>query len=320
MRKNTEPHDEDRHDEGRSVRSGFTLIELLVVIAIIGILAALLLPVLTRAKMRAQSVQCMSNSKQLALGWIMYADDNQDLAAPNEFPFTTSYFLSPAAIRATMQNWVVGTMEQPSDSKIWQELSISTANLHTNTVMVRYIANAATYQCPADHYVDPFSNTQHVRSYSMNSAVGTVWYSHFNGGGPIGAPVPPGWINGDSYNSPGAQTWMTFGKTTAIKSPSQIWVFLDENPFTINDGSYAVSANASMGHTYLIDYPSANHGGAGGMAFADGHSIIHRWIDKRTTSPQLNGQPAGQGSTTASLQTPDDPDCFFLAPITSYPK
>src|SRR5215831_9626526 len=57
---------------------GFTLIELLVVIAIIAILAAMLLPVLARAKCRAHGIQCMSNNRQLSLAWRMYTEENHD--------------------------------------------------------------------------------------------------------------------------------------------------------------------------------------------------------------------------------------------------
>ena len=305
-------------DWHRSISGAFTLIELLVVIAIIGILAAILLPVLNMAKQRAQSAQCMSNSRQIMIGWNMYADDNADLLAPNDFPFTTSYFLAAPAARAQMQNWVVGTMEQPSDSKIWQELASSSANLHTNSCLARYVPNAAAYQCPADRYVDPFSNTQHVRSYSMNSAIGTVWSGSFNGGAALGSPVGGGWLPGASYNA-GQTTWTTFGKLSAIKSPSLTWVVLDENPYSINDGLFCISALAGTGATYIVDYPSGMHGRAGGMAFADGHSIIHRWMDVRTYTPQMQGMLPGNGGALNlnSHIMPDDPDCFYLAPLTS---
>jgi prepilin-type N-terminal cleavage/methylation domain-containing protein len=74
-----------KNPKADSRNGGFTLIELLVVIAIIAILAALLLPALTKAKQKAQAIQCMTNGKQLAMDRRMYADDNNDILAPNDY-------------------------------------------------------------------------------------------------------------------------------------------------------------------------------------------------------------------------------------------
>jgi prepilin-type N-terminal cleavage/methylation domain-containing protein len=303
-------------------RRGFTLIELLVVIAIIAILAAMLLPALTKAKQKAQSISCMNDTKQMALAWIMYSNDSSDLLAPNDYPYTTAYCGESAATQAKQKNWVVGTMEKPTDADDQPYKSGNVSELlDPNTVISPYLPSRAVWHCPADNYVDTYAgNSVHVRSYSMNSAVGTTFSSFYANGSPgLGTPVQGGWLEGASYN--GSQTtWMTYGKSSSFTKPgpSQTWVFMDENPITINDGSFAVSAEAATGKTYLIDYPTGLHGGAGGMAFADGHSVVHKWQDQRTYSPSLSLHGNGGGGNTT--ESPDNLDCFYLAPLTSAPR
>jgi prepilin-type processing-associated H-X9-DG protein len=297
---------------------GFTFMELLVVLATLVILSVMLLPAIADTKPSSQASQCMENQRQLTIGWQMYAQDDSDLLPPNDYPYLTPYRTIPVSEKHNYYNWVCGTMASALDAGFSPELTDP-----LGTAMTPYITNAAIYRCPADNYVDPYAGHQlHIRSYSMNSAVGTVWNSsstYERGGPPLGSPVQGGWLPGGDYNS-SQTTWLTYGKMTSFThpGPANTFVFMDESPITINDGSIAIPAYAVPGATYLIDYPGGNHNGATPISFVDGHVVIHKWQDPRTYGPNPVTQHGvgGEGSITG-LQTPDDVDCFFLAPITS---
>ena len=297
---------------------GFTVVELLVVLGTLAILSVLLLPAIAGTKPNSQAFQCLENQRQLALGWQMYAQDNSDLLPPNDYPYLTAYATMSTATKAQHKNWVVGTMEQPLDAIDAPASSNISELLDPNTLLSSYVTNRAVYRCPADNYVDPNSHRVHVRSYSMNSAVGTIWSSYYaSGSPPLGSAVAGSWLGGNTYN-PSQTAWSTFGKMTSFNrpGPANTFVFMDENPYSINDGSIAISAAASPGNTYLIDFPSVNHNASAGIAFADGHVVVHKWADPRTYTPQGILQP-GQGGTKSTLQGPDNQDCFYLARITS---
>jgi prepilin-type N-terminal cleavage/methylation domain-containing protein/prepilin-type processing-associated H-X9-DG protein len=297
-------------------RDGFTLIELCVVIATVAVLASILLPALANTHPDSQAFQCLNNQKQIMLGWQMYAADNSDLLPPNDYPFTTGFVQSTLAQQDKEKCWVVGTMTSPFDG------AAKNANktiLDPHTLISPYAPFIGVYHCPADNYVDPNYHSVHSRSISMNSAVGTIWSVFYaSGSPPLGSPVGGGWLPGVAYNA-GQTAWLTYGKISSFTrpGPANTFVIMDESPFSINDSSIVISAYAAVGNTYLIDSPAGDHGGAAGIAFADGHVIIHKWQDIRTYSPTVSAGGSGGPSSTSLHPTPDDLDCFYLAPITS---
>src|SRR5438105_6720742 len=128
-------------------RRAFTLIELLVVIAIIAILAAMLLPALSRAKCRGQAAHCMSNSRQLMLAWMQYSTDNNDLLVNNY----GGLFAAAEEANKTYNSWVNNYMTWDATDPLGNRME----NLDgiTKAPFYKYASGLGIYKCPADHFV-----------------------------------------------------------------------------------------------------------------------------------------------------------------------
>jgi prepilin-type N-terminal cleavage/methylation domain-containing protein/prepilin-type processing-associated H-X9-DG protein len=240
-------------------RSAFTLIELLVVIAIIAILASLLLPALAISKQQAQGAKCMNNSKQLLLAWTLYASDNRDFLANNLGSGDES------------GGWVNGVLSETAHNPdntnyiFMMGGSRGAGGMPVTTTIGAYTKNPGVYQCPADPIIAPSYGIPRCRSYSMDFTIGD---KSTNGG----------------RQATYGDYWPNFFKMTDFKVASQTWVLDDEHPDSINDGiQYTPTSDGE--NTQWGDLPASYHDGACGFAFADGHSEIHKWINRNTDHP-----------------------------------
>ena len=251
-----------------AVALGFTLIELLTVIVIIAILAGLLLPVLAKARERGQGVFCLNNTRQLLLAWQLYADDHGGLLPYN--------LVMTGNGSRTALNWVNNVMTWDLNSDNTNVATITEASLGPYVVGV-----TAIYHCPSDRVLSGVQVaagwSQRVRSYSMNAMIGNAGSAS---------------VNGYNVNNPG---YRQFFKMEQIPSPTEIFVFLDEHPDSIDDG-YFIDKDTSQAGYYSMsgviasewtDLPASYHNGSAAFSFADGHAALHRWLKSTTILPSV---------------------------------
>ena len=249
---------------------GFTLIELLTVIATIGVLAALLLPILGKAKIKAQRTTCLSNLRQLGIAWAMYADENHGYLAES-YPV------------ANPEVWVQGDMTKPSEA--------SNADLIRAGKLFAYNRSLGIYHCPADEGVKIDGKIlPTLRSYSMNCFMGAR--------DPRVGLIP----------STAGDFVPFYAKDSDLPHPDQLWVLLDEDERSINDGFFVTDPTGQI----WMDFPAMSnhrHNYSFALAFADGHSDIWRFKDPRTFQVRLN-----------RTEQPGNTDLFRLARATATRK
>jgi prepilin-type N-terminal cleavage/methylation domain-containing protein/prepilin-type processing-associated H-X9-DG protein len=268
--------------ERLSTGAGFTLIELLIVIAIIAILAAMLLPVLNKAKATAQRIQCVNNQKQLVLTWALYSGDNRDYLVLNG---------GDGAVSSTVAHlWTFGGNH--GDPETLTNLNYLVGPAYA--LFAPLLANPAPYKCPADHSTWPVAghNVLEQRSYSMNAFLGTIPANEL-------API--------SINTLFKLYLRTSDLTT--ETPSERFAFIDVNPGSICTPAFGVDMSLQT----FIHVPSSLHNGMGVVAFVDTHVESHKWLDPRSRM----GIPAGQQYIPHGISSPNNVDLIWIGQRTS---
>ena len=232
----------------------FTLIELLVVTAIIAILAAMLLPALSRAKGKAQQIGCLNNYRQLQFCWQMYADDNRDALPANE-AINVTY--DRTALNVGANSWLQGNA--------WTDTSLT--NIQRG-VLFKYNQSVSIYKCQADRStVRDQGQIPRTRSVSMSMYMN---------------------VRGNPADFDYRRCWH---KTQDIRRPGPVkaLVFIDEHEKSIQQSAFGINAPDrwwlfGTSQFTWISFPATRHNNGCTFTFADGHAETWRWREPNTMS------------------------------------
>src|SRR6185312_5970192 len=248
----------------RRDRGGFTLIELLVIIAIIAILAAMLLPALAKARQRATQAACLNNERQLALAWLMYAEDSNEriVNLSTYVPGGLANAKNGIPWRVDIFNGQQSPTPNLSTEAAWNAAIERGYKQPTPTIegpLFRYAGNPDIVHCPGD------------KRYLLKLRPG--------GGGPYS------W---DSYSGVSQLNGENGGlvKRSQIRHPSDRYIWVEgadmrgENvgSWSMNPGTVA----ANFGDATFVDSPAAFHVVSACFNFCDGHAESHKWLNPAT--------------------------------------
>jgi prepilin-type N-terminal cleavage/methylation domain-containing protein/prepilin-type processing-associated H-X9-DG protein len=235
-------------------RYGFTLIELLVVIAIIALLMAILFPALNRAKEMGKRAVCLHNLQQMMIGWIMYADQNDDKIVCGDAEEygdweTKTISYAPGGSHYNEWPWVLKDWHRPTEAPLTIEQKKQQI---MKGALFRYIKDIAMYKCET-------GAKENVRMYAVVDSMNVI---QIVGGGAV----------------------MIKNRQT-IRTPYERIVYYDDGG-TLDSawGGFTIFVykNSNAGSQSWWDPPPVRHGSGSTFAFADGHAEYHKWKDKRT--------------------------------------
>jgi prepilin-type N-terminal cleavage/methylation domain-containing protein len=242
-------------------RHGFTLIELLVVIAIIAILAGMLLPTLARAKLKATGAVCLSNQKQLILGFVMYAGDNLDtMIRTPPYPGRSLEEGNPAG---GFWKGPLGEAGNPigisANMTVQQALDAVERGMKVSPLWT-YVQAIGAYHCPGD-----------LRTKRLRPGSGWAYDSYSKANGMNG---------GDWQGSRDSGSQPVYEKMGTVPEAAQAMVFLEEaDPRGFNLGTWVIDVLPSPG---WVDPFAIFHGKISSISFADGHAEMRSWVEETT--------------------------------------
>jgi prepilin-type N-terminal cleavage/methylation domain-containing protein/prepilin-type processing-associated H-X9-DG protein len=258
--------------QGRS-HAGFTLVELCVAVALSGLLLFILPLALARSQPTSKTFQCQNNTRQLYSAWRQWTDDH------NGFLVTCQ----DSSASSQRPNWISGTLNWDGANPSNYDYHTDLANPNpTKSPLWTYVAGSlAVFKCPADVSTVTLANSWNglpagtvvprVRSISMSGVFGTGE-----------------WLDGGL--NPGQTKWRVYRKTGDIVLPFKTFVFIDEQPDSINDAMLNVQCTGAQpgdppASAKIIDFPASFHNGAASLSFADGHALSHQWIGNTIRVP-----------------------------------